>query len=105
MFPPFRTLAEMISADGVDRVPGTSLYLGLRLSEGLAAGRIAIDNQGAGICWAPGANRRRYGLSHGALSRRADRVNGRIAPLPRWKPRQSRCFIYIKANIIENGLF
>jgi hypothetical protein len=47
MFPPFLTLAEMISADGVDRVPRTSLYRGLHLSEGLAEGRIAIDNQDA----------------------------------------------------------
>jgi hypothetical protein len=47
MFPPFLTLAEMISADGVDRVQRTSLYRGLRLSEGLAEGRIAIDNQDA----------------------------------------------------------
>jgi hypothetical protein len=47
MFPPFRTLAEMICADGVDRVQGTSLSRGLRLSEGLAEGRIAIDNQDA----------------------------------------------------------
>jgi hypothetical protein len=47
MFPPFHTLAEMISAAGMDRVPRISLYLGLHLSEGLAEGRIAIDNQGA----------------------------------------------------------
>ena len=42
MFPPFRPLAEMISAAGVDRVPRTSLYRGRRLSEDLAAGRIVI---------------------------------------------------------------
>jgi hypothetical protein len=40
-------LAEVISAAGVDRVPRTSLYRGLRLSEGLTERRIVIDNQDA----------------------------------------------------------
>jgi hypothetical protein len=45
MVPPFRTSAEMISADGEDRVQWTSLYLGLQLSEGLTEGRIVIDSE------------------------------------------------------------
>jgi acetyl esterase len=41
----FDTSRLAVAADSVDRVPGTSLYRGLRLSEGLTERRIVIDNE------------------------------------------------------------